>query len=179
MPIISIIVTLVIVGVVLWAINTLIPMDDKVKTILNVVVLLLILLWLLQVFGVPIGKVHAAPSYTCQTCTLIPDQTLPPIVVTPPVVTPPTLPVTFTWPTNCPTYPARDYDRFYPLLTTPAGSYYAGDSTGNPSLFSHRCACQLATAAVASYGKAVGEYTLWVPVGADPATVQRVCASGK
>ncbi len=52
MPLVNIIVILVIVGVVLWAINTYIPMAKPVKTILNVVVVVILCLWLLQVFGV-------------------------------------------------------------------------------------------------------------------------------
>ena len=52
MPLISIIVALVIVGVVLWAVNTYIPMAQNIKTILNVVVVVVVCLWLLQVFGV-------------------------------------------------------------------------------------------------------------------------------
>jgi low temperature requirement protein LtrA len=50
MDLITLVVTLVIVGVVLWAINTLIPMDPKIKTILNVVVIIVVLLWLLSLF---------------------------------------------------------------------------------------------------------------------------------
>jgi len=52
MPLINIIVTLVVAGVGLWAINTYIPMAKPVKTILNVVVVAVICLWLLQTFGV-------------------------------------------------------------------------------------------------------------------------------
>jgi len=50
MDLISLVVTLVIVGVVLWAINTLIPMDQKIKTIMNVVVVIAVLLWVLSFF---------------------------------------------------------------------------------------------------------------------------------
>jgi predicted membrane protein len=57
MPLISIIVALVIVGVILWAINTYIPMTQNIKTILNVVVVAVVCLWLLQVFGV-IGSLN-------------------------------------------------------------------------------------------------------------------------
>lgn len=57
MPLITIIVTLVIAGVVLWAINTYIPMAKPVKTILNIVVIVVIALWLLQVFGL-IGSIN-------------------------------------------------------------------------------------------------------------------------
>ena len=48
---IEIIVALIIVGVILWAINSFIPMDTKIKQILNVVVVIAVLLWLLRVFG--------------------------------------------------------------------------------------------------------------------------------
>jgi len=56
MPLVTIIITLIIVGVVLWAINAYIPMARPVKSILNVVVIIVVCLWLLQVFGV-IGSV--------------------------------------------------------------------------------------------------------------------------
>ncbi len=58
MPLITIIITLVITGVVLWAINTYIPMARPVKSILNVVVVLVIILWLLQTFGI-IGNMNS------------------------------------------------------------------------------------------------------------------------
>lgn len=51
MPLLNIIVVLIIVGVALWAINTFIPMAKQVKTILNVVVTVVLVIWLLQVFG--------------------------------------------------------------------------------------------------------------------------------
>ncbi len=51
MSIISIIVVLVIVGVLLWLVNSYIPMDSKIKTILNVVVVIFLVIWLLKVFG--------------------------------------------------------------------------------------------------------------------------------
>ena len=53
--IVGLLVVLVIVGVLLWAVNTLIPMDQKIKTILNVVVIILVCLWLLNVFGLLTG----------------------------------------------------------------------------------------------------------------------------
>ena len=52
MSLITVIVVLVIVGVILWLVNTYIPMDRKIKTILNVVVVILVILWLLRSFGV-------------------------------------------------------------------------------------------------------------------------------
>jgi hypothetical protein len=51
MSLVSILITLVIIGVVLWLINTYIPMDGKIKTILNVVVVIVVILWLLSAFG--------------------------------------------------------------------------------------------------------------------------------
>ena len=52
MTLISVVVTLVIVGVVLWLINTYIPMAGSIKSILNIVVIIVVAIWLLQAFGV-------------------------------------------------------------------------------------------------------------------------------
>jgi len=52
MSLITIVVTLVVVGVLLWLVNTYIPMDGKIKKILNIAVVVLVVLWLLNVFGV-------------------------------------------------------------------------------------------------------------------------------
>ena len=46
------IIEIIIIGVLLWLANPYIPMDSKIKVILNVVVVLLVILWLLNVFGV-------------------------------------------------------------------------------------------------------------------------------
>lgn len=60
MPLINVILTLVVVGVVLWLINTYIPMQSTIKKILNVVVVIVVVLWLLYGFGVinNSGSVH-------------------------------------------------------------------------------------------------------------------------
>lgn len=50
MDLFSLIIVLVIVGVLLWAVNTLIPMDANVKKILNAVVIIVLVLWLLSLF---------------------------------------------------------------------------------------------------------------------------------
>lgn len=50
-PIISLIVALIVVGVILYLINNYLPMDGKIKTILNVVVVIAVILWLLRSFG--------------------------------------------------------------------------------------------------------------------------------
>jgi hypothetical protein len=49
-PLIQILVTLVVVGVLLWLVN-LIPMQSTIKSILNTIVVIIVVLWLLQVFG--------------------------------------------------------------------------------------------------------------------------------
>ncbi len=51
MSLLTVIVALVIVGVVLWAINTFIPMEGNVKTLLNVAVIIILVIWLLKASG--------------------------------------------------------------------------------------------------------------------------------
>ncbi|MDQ7787383.1 MAG: Thivi_2564 family membrane protein [Thermodesulfovibrionales bacterium] len=52
MPLIQLVIVLVVVGVVLWVINSYIPMQSTIKKILNVVVIIGVIIWLLSVFGV-------------------------------------------------------------------------------------------------------------------------------
>ena len=52
MSLITIVITLIVVGVLLWLVNSYIPMDGKIKKILNIVVVVVVVLWLLNVFGV-------------------------------------------------------------------------------------------------------------------------------
>ena len=51
MSLVSIVITLIVVGVLLWLINSYIPMDRKIKNILNIVVVIVLVLWLLKAFG--------------------------------------------------------------------------------------------------------------------------------
>jgi type IV secretory pathway TrbD component len=51
MPVVSLLVTLVVIGVILWLVNTYIPMAPPIKTVINVVVVLVLCLWLVSVFG--------------------------------------------------------------------------------------------------------------------------------
>jgi hypothetical protein len=51
MPLIEVIVLLVVVGIILWAVNTYIPMQSAIKRILNIVVIVIVILWLFQLFG--------------------------------------------------------------------------------------------------------------------------------
>ena len=55
---INIIVVLIVVGVLLWLVNNYIPMDGKIKSILNAVVVICVVIWLLQAFGV-IGSLNS------------------------------------------------------------------------------------------------------------------------
>jgi hypothetical protein len=59
MSIISLLVVLIIIGVILWLLNTYVPMAVPIKSIINVVVVILVILWLLQIFGldVRLGRV--------------------------------------------------------------------------------------------------------------------------
>jgi cation transporter-like permease len=51
LPLINVVITLIVVGVLLWLVNRFIPMDHKIKWILNAVVVIAVVLWLLSVFG--------------------------------------------------------------------------------------------------------------------------------
>ena len=51
MPLLYIVGLLIVVGVLLWLVNTYIPMDPKIKSILNAVVVIAVVIYLLQVFG--------------------------------------------------------------------------------------------------------------------------------
>lgn len=52
MSLISLALTLIVIGVLLWLVNTYIPMDAKIKKILNIVVVICVVIWLLVAFGV-------------------------------------------------------------------------------------------------------------------------------
>ena len=60
MPLLTIISVLLVVGVLLWLVNTYLPMDRKIKSILNAVVVIVVVIWLLKVFGVlgSLNNVH-------------------------------------------------------------------------------------------------------------------------
>lgn len=52
MDLIQILVVLIIVGVILWMVQTYIPMAPPIRTIITVVVVLILCLWLLRIFGI-------------------------------------------------------------------------------------------------------------------------------
>lgn len=51
MPLVQLIVVLIVIGVLLWLVNTYIPMDATIKKIITAVVIIVVVLWLLSVFG--------------------------------------------------------------------------------------------------------------------------------
>ena len=60
MSLITIVLVLIVVGVLLWLINTYIPMQSTIKSLLNAVVVIVLVIWLLQSFGVlgELGRVR-------------------------------------------------------------------------------------------------------------------------
>ena len=51
MPLLTVVITLAVVGLLLWLVNRFIPMQGTIKGILNAVVIICVVLWLLNVFG--------------------------------------------------------------------------------------------------------------------------------
>ena len=60
MPLVQIVVILIVVGVLLWLVNSYIPMAGSIKSILNAVVVIFVVLWLLNIFGVlhSLSRIH-------------------------------------------------------------------------------------------------------------------------
>jgi len=51
MSLLSILITIIVVGVLLWIINTFLPMDRQITKIFNLVVVIALVIWLLKAFG--------------------------------------------------------------------------------------------------------------------------------
>ncbi len=51
MPLLNIVIALIVVGVALWLVNNFIPMASSIKSILNIVVVVAVVVWLLKAFG--------------------------------------------------------------------------------------------------------------------------------
>lgn len=60
MPLLQVLMVLVVVGVLLWLVNSFIPMQGTIKSILNAVVVIVVVLWLLNVFGLfhSLSRIH-------------------------------------------------------------------------------------------------------------------------
>ncbi len=52
MPILTVIIVLIVAGIILYVVNNYIPMQKTIKSILNIVVVIAVVVWLLKVFGV-------------------------------------------------------------------------------------------------------------------------------
>jgi len=52
MSLLSILIAIIVVGVLLWLINTFLPMDRKIKSIFNLVVVIALVIWFLKAFGI-------------------------------------------------------------------------------------------------------------------------------
>lgn len=51
MPLVTVVITLLVVGILLWLVNTYVPMQGTIKGLLNAVVVIAVVLWLVNVFG--------------------------------------------------------------------------------------------------------------------------------
>ncbi|MGA8013251.1 MAG: Thivi_2564 family membrane protein [Candidatus Acidiferrales bacterium] len=60
MPLLQVVIVLVVVGLLLWLVNRFIPMQGTIKSILNAVVVIVVVLWLLDVFGLfhSLSRIH-------------------------------------------------------------------------------------------------------------------------
>ncbi len=61
---ITLMVTLAVIGVLLYCVETFLPMSPPIKLVIRVVVVVCVVLWLLRVFGVtdiPVPRLRGAP----------------------------------------------------------------------------------------------------------------------
>lgn len=59
MSLITVILVLVLIGVLLWLVNTYVPMQAGIKKVLNIAVVVLVVLWLLYLVGLlPVGDIR-------------------------------------------------------------------------------------------------------------------------
>lgn len=58
----SLVITLIVIGILLWLVNQYIPMDAKIKKILNIVVVVIVVLWIIYLFfGASLGQLSSIP----------------------------------------------------------------------------------------------------------------------
>ena len=64
MPLLQVVMTLIVVGILLWLVNRFIPMAGSIKSILNAVVVIAVVLWLLNIFGLlqSLSNIHIGKS---------------------------------------------------------------------------------------------------------------------
>jgi hypothetical protein len=65
MTLVQVVLVLIVVGVLLWLIDRFIPMAGPIKSILNAVVVIVVVVWLLKVFGLwgYINNLHVPPQH--------------------------------------------------------------------------------------------------------------------
>jgi hypothetical protein len=56
MTLVDIVLIFVVIGLVMWLINAYIPMAAGIKSLLNIVVFVVVLIWVLRVFGI-VGEI--------------------------------------------------------------------------------------------------------------------------
>lgn len=52
MPLLNVLLVIIVAGLLLWLVNRYIPMQSTIKMILNLVVVIILIIWLLKIFGV-------------------------------------------------------------------------------------------------------------------------------
>ena len=65
MPLIQVVITLIVIGVLLGLVNRFIPMQSNIKSILNGIVVIAVVLWIVNLFGLfsSISKIHKADKF--------------------------------------------------------------------------------------------------------------------
>lgn len=58
MDLMSLVVLLIVIGVLLWVVNSIIPMDGNIKRIINVVIIVAVVLWILSLFAGGLPHIH-------------------------------------------------------------------------------------------------------------------------
>lgn len=60
MPLIQLLEVLIVVGLLLWLVNRFIPMQGSIKSILNGVVVIAVVVWLMNIFGLlhSLSRIH-------------------------------------------------------------------------------------------------------------------------
>jgi hypothetical protein len=60
MPLLQLVVTLVVVGFLLWLVNRFIPMQSTIKSVLNGLVVIVVVIWIANLYGLfaPLSRIH-------------------------------------------------------------------------------------------------------------------------
>ena len=67
MPLIQLIVVLIVIGLILYLVESLLPLDPAIKQIIRVVIVLAVILWLLSLVGLIPARISRADVFTAQT----------------------------------------------------------------------------------------------------------------